>query len=236
VVIAEFIGATPLGWIVLALLGWQFVHFQKQNLGLAALAASAHGASSLTSDERNALVGAGLAATLAIIARPDLVGLPIFDDLDAIVLTAALAFAGATIVGVRSLMTRPCDERPVAFAAMYLTGFAFWLPVFVFRSPFAAVGGLVIAHGLQYLLLVALISPGRAPVAVAFVAAIALSAVSHLHGTGTPTVWLYGLFLGATASHFVVDAGLWRLRDPFPRRFLASRLPYLVRAIDRSPI
>jgi len=29
-------------------------------------------------------------------------------------------------------------------------------------------------------------------------------------------------------AHFVVDARLWRLRDPFPRAFLESRVPYLV--------
>jgi len=29
-------------------------------------------------------------------------------------------------------------------------------------------------------------------------------------------------------AHFVIDAGLWRLRDSFPRRFLASRTPYLL--------
>jgi hypothetical protein len=50
-------------------------------------------------------------------------------------------------------------------------------------------------------------------------------------------------------AHFVIDAGLWRLRDPFPRAFLASRVPSLVpgahdqfpvtavrRAMDRQPI
>jgi hypothetical protein len=29
-------------------------------------------------------------------------------------------------------------------------------------------------------------------------------------------------------AHFVVDAGLWRLRDPFPRSFMASHVPFLV--------
>jgi hypothetical protein len=38
-------------------------------------------------------------------------------------------------------------------------------------------------------------------------------------------------------SHFVIDAGLWRLRDSFPRRFLASRVPYLLRPpMDRQTI
>ena len=29
-------------------------------------------------------------------------------------------------------------------------------------------------------------------------------------------------------AHFVIDAGLWRLRDEFPRTFLRERLPYLL--------
>lgn len=39
---------------------------------------------------------------------------------------------------------------------------------------------------------------------------------------------LFGCFLGAVMAHFVIDAGLWRLRDRFPRLFLESRVPYLV--------
>jgi hypothetical protein len=29
-------------------------------------------------------------------------------------------------------------------------------------------------------------------------------------------------------AHFVIDAGLWRMRDPLARNFLAAHLPYLV--------
>jgi hypothetical protein len=29
-------------------------------------------------------------------------------------------------------------------------------------------------------------------------------------------------------AHFVVDAGLWRMREQFPRAFLGSRLPWLI--------
>ena len=41
---------------------------------------------------------------------------------------------------------------------------------------------------------------------------------------------MFGAYLGAVMAHFVIDAGLWRLRDPFPRAFLAERVPYLVPA------
>ncbi|MCW2930448.1 MAG: hypothetical protein JWM19_1410 [Actinomycetia bacterium] len=43
------------------------------------------------------------------------------------------------------------------------------------------------------------------------------------------------MYLGVVMAHFVIDAGLWRLRDPFPRRFLASRVPYLLQARGLPP-
>ena len=42
-------------------------------------------------------------------------------------------------------------------------------------------------------------------------------------------------YLGVLAAHFVVDAGIWRLRDPFVRAFPlpAGRLPARIGAIVR---
>jgi hypothetical protein len=61
---------------------------------------------------------------------------------------------------------------------------------------------------------------------------------SHLHSGGPAERWIFGAYLGTVMAHFVVDAGLWRLRDPFPRAFLARRVPYLMRparTLDREP-
>lgn len=124
---------------------------------------------------------------------------------------------------------------------MYLMGLFFSVPVFVFASPYAAVGGMTIAHGMQYLLLVSLVaagSPGEAGRAlrlavlcnVALIGGAVLAVTSHLHSGGPGVRLLFGAYLGAVMAHFVVDAGLWRLRDPFPRAFLARRVPYLMRA------
>jgi hypothetical protein len=236
---AGAIAPRSLEWLLLAFFAWQFLHFQKQNLGLVALAASSHGGSNLQYDERAALLVAGQAGTLAIVARPRLLGLGIDLGVDVVFTAAAVVFSAAALAGVRAMLARRRDERAGPVMAMYFTAFAFWLPVFVFRSPFAAVGGLVVAHGLQYLMLTGLIAASgratrdraRALAAAAFVVLVGagvLSAASHLHGSGLSTRWLYGAYVGVVASHFVVDAGLWRLRDAFPRRFLASRVPYLV--------
>jgi hypothetical protein len=132
---------------------------------------------------------------------------------------------------------------------------AFFLPVFTFASPYAAVGGLTIAHGAQYLLLMSLVGAGEGAggsaagtaiaatagpgmaralrltvlAAIVVLGGAALEVASHLHDGGWPFRVLYGAYLGVVMAHFVIDAGLWRLRDSFPRRFLTSRVPYLLR-------
>jgi hypothetical protein len=126
---------------------------------------------------------------------------------------------------------------------------AFWIPVFVFHSPYAAVAGLTIAHGFQYLLLIGAVAGGaRRPtkratnllsvLVVVLILGGILSRASHLHGGAVGSRLLYGAFLGVAMSHFVVDAGLWRLRDTFSRQFLESRVPWLVPCVDsiRLPI
>jgi hypothetical protein len=75
---------------------------------------------------------------------------------------------------------------------------------------------------------------------VAIAGGAILEATSHLHSAGPAGRILFGGYLGAVMAHFVIDAGLWRLRDPFPRAFMARYVPYLVPArpqpMDRQPI
>ena len=104
---------------------------------------------------------------------------------------------------------------------------------------------MTIAHGLQYLLLMGLVAAGgprpgpggtavwgflplAALTSIALAGGAILSVASDLQESAPLTRSLFGCFLGAVMAHFVIDAGLWRLRDRFPRLFLESRLPYLV--------
>jgi hypothetical protein len=228
-------------WLLLPFFAWQFFHFTKQNLGMTALAAKTAGAPPLQAAERRALIASGLAGICALTARPALLQLRVDPWLGALFPLSAAAMAGAVAAGVILLARRAPAQRPRGFCVMYLMALFFSVPVFVFTSPYAAVGGMTIAHGMQYLLLVSLVAaggPGEAGRAlrlavlgnVALIGGAVLAVTSHLHG-GSPAVRLvFGAYLGAVMAHFVVDAGLWRLRDPFPRAFLARRVPYLIRA------
>lgn len=119
----------------------------------------------------------------------------------------------------------------------------FWAPMFMFGSPYAAVGGMTIAHGFQYLLMASLVLAGPRSnssrlvqlgvgLNVALLAGALLSSASHLHGSPGPLRVLFGAYVGVLLAHFVMDRRLWRLRDPAVRGFLASRVPYLIPGRD----
>jgi len=228
-------------WLLLPFFAWQFFHFAKQNLGMTALAAKTAGAPPLQAAERRALIASGLAGLCALMARPALLQLRVDPGLGALFSLSAAAMAGAVAAGLILLARRAPAQRPRGFCMMYLMGLFFSVPVFIFASPYAAVGGMTIAHGLQYQLLVSLVAaggPGEAGRAlrlavlgnVALIGGAVLALTSHLHSGGPAVRVVFGAYLGAVMAHFVVDAGLWRLRDPFPRAFLARRVPYLIRA------
>jgi hypothetical protein len=254
--IASVLSSAELEWLLLPYFCWQFFHFHKQNLGLSALAASSNGVRPLSKAERRALIGSGLAGIVGLVGHPDLLQLHIDLPTGILFPIAASLFTVAVAVGLGALIRRPKSERPTGFCAMYVVALLFSLPVFVFASPYAAVGGMTIAHGFQYLLLVGLVAGGggrstrtfRIAVLcnVALVGGALLSGASHLHGSAPVGRFVFGTYLGVVMAHFVVDAGLWRMRDAFPRAFMSRHLPYLldpaehpqlfVPPIDRLPI
>lgn len=262
--IAALVPRSVLDWLLLPYFSWQFFHYQKQNLGIAALAATARRITPLRRVERRALTGAGVAGIAGLLARPSLLQVPVRAILAPVFPLAAIAFVAFVALGAGCLVRRSPAQRPAGFCACYILSIVFSLPVFVFNSPYAAVAGLTIAHGLQYLLLMTLLAAGsdfRRPwrrtaglttlgsiallCNIALLGGAALSMASDQAPAAPAVRVLFGAFLGAVMAHFVVDGGLWRMREEFPRSFIGSRLPYLVPSggpaalrppMDRLPI
>ena len=240
-----------MAFLLLPFFAWQFHHFQKQNLGLVALSASSAGVAGLTRGERRSITAAGAFGIGGLLAHPALLQLDIRSVLGPAFAAAGVGYGVAVSFGALSWGRRDRHDRVTQVGALYALALLFPLPIFVFASPWAAVGGMTIAHGLQYLLLtglVALGAPGRdrTPARAAWLCTVAvaggllLGVPSHLHGAGTVLRGLFGVYLGLVMTHFVVDADLWRQRDPFPRQLLASRVPWLrpgpTVTLDRLPI
>jgi hypothetical protein len=241
--VALLVPRAALYWLLLPYFGWQFFHYQKQNLGIAALAAASARVAGLRTAERRALTGAGLAGIAGLLARPSLLQVPVRPVLAPLFPVAATAFGVFVAAGAWCLASRSASQRPAGYCAAYLMSLVFSLPVFLFSSPYAAVAGLTVAHGLQYLLLMSMLAAGApaerqrggrrlaglaALCNIALLGGAALSVASDQLGARPALRVLFGLFLGAVMAHFVIDAGLWRMRAEFPRTFLQTRLPYLI--------
>lgn len=237
--VAASVSSRRLDWLLLAFFGWQFFHFQKQNLGIAALAGAGQGAPGLRPRERAAVVAIGVAGIAGLLCHPELLQLTVRPPVRAGFVAAAVVGAAGAAWGALEWTRRSPDERPWPFTAAYATALLFFVPVFALRSPYAAVAGLTIAHGVQYLLLMGLVAGGE-PAAeerllswgvlanVALLGGVALNWASHRHGGAPADRAIFGAYLGVVMAHFVVDAGLWRLRHEFPRAFLRARIPALL--------
>jgi hypothetical protein len=234
---AAFLTDRQITWVLLGFFAWQFFHFQKQNLGVAALAARAQRTAGLSVPERRALVLTGLGGIVGLLGHPDLLQIAGAHRFDVAFFAGGAIFSIGAVLGVVAMTRR--RSRDTVFTVVYVVSLLFFLPVWLFASPYAAVAGLTVAHGLQYLVLMGLIASARTgdrPVGisvlilvnVALVLGIVLNRMAHLHGHPGFGQALFGVYLGLSMAHFVIDAGLWRLRDEFPRTFLTARLPFLL--------
>ncbi len=234
-----------MSWAALAVLAWQLHHFQKQNLGQVALTGASLGLAPLRRGERAAICTTGTAGIAEVCAHPGLLQLDVRPPFAGYVAPSATAFLVLGVAGgTLALTRRPRTDRSPRFFVIYGLALLFPLPIFVFTSPYAAVAGMTMAHGLQYLLLMGLVAAGdkgrnriggvAALCALAVLGGVVLNLLSHLHGDGRSLRLFFGVYLGLLATHFVVDAGIWRLRDPFVRAFLTQRLGYLVYSAPSS--
>jgi len=115
----------------------------------------------------------------------------------------------------------------------FLFGTLFFLPLYAFDDPVSATLGYAIAHGLQYVVFMAFVGADRRfPIASLIIlagiatiyAAFALWLVNNAAVYGSA---LTGVFIGLVATHFVLDAGIWKLREPFQRRYMREKFNFI---------
>ena len=225
VALAVLLPGHLLSSLLLGFFVWQFSHFQRQNLGLVKLVTRKWAAEPIGNAEEWLVMIAGWCGIGALVARPSLLGLagvhlPIVEA-GLVTHLVAMVYATCTIAAIVGALR---SRRPVPASASYLLAVMFMAPVFLFHSAQAAVGGMVVAHGLQYLWVVrersrqartaASSSGWQATLAVivgAVVGGSLLEAMSELHFAQNAVFRaFYGAYLGVVMAHFAVDAVLWR--------------------------
>jgi hypothetical protein len=208
---------------------WQVHHFTRQNHGILAFASRAY-ALPVAPAERLAITLTDVAAVLATIPFVTPWRLTVLDVWGWHIHAVGLGvYACAWAVYLFSRRGRLAPQREIVLLALM----AFYLPLFLFRDAFSAVYIYLTAHGLQYFVFMLYVAGtpratrARAFAALATLALLGGALMKFLHEPAAHGFALYGIALGITMWHFVLDAGVWRLSEPFPRAYMLERFGFL---------
>jgi len=224
-----------LAYVILGYWVWQTHHYTRQNHGILAFVSRASGERT-NLRESLAVTLTGAAAVVGMITfvtpyRQTALALHAWE-------LHTLAFglyASAWLIYGLSLLERNPLANPWR-SAVLLALMLFYLPLFVFQDLLSAVFTYAIAHGLQYFVfmgVVASVPAAHRLRSYALLALLALAGGGLLWLSQQQAFWggygkaVYGMGLGVVMWHFLLDAGVWRLSEPFQRGYMAKRFAFL---------
>lgn len=212
---------------------WLHFHYQKQNYGLVAFVA----ASESTRVPRMLswlLLIPALAGVLAIM--PSLMSAAFgeanfYQPYQATFYSTAVVIylIGVLVIGILVAKNFSSFAKPRT-AVMATASTLFFLPAVLVGQSEYAFWSYATAHGFQYLLMVYLMTGGPKlslrPLAAFFVALVCGGFLLHrLTKEGIQILFLCGIMLNWV--HFILDAKIWRMSEPGPRKLLRGRFAFL---------
>jgi len=228
---------------------WQAYHYGRQNVGVYALAGTAGGWRPDIAERRilEASTVCGILGTFKVLGM-DVSPSYLHGLFDLLYRAGFVVFLGV-LVAAGAVYLRSWQDFSAGRALFFATLTLFFLPIFLSSSMDGAFFSYAIAHGVQYLLILTVLSvnlgttDGRRGISGAMLAVPALALLIALvggrpeprglewvKGSGmvrTALDFALGMSLGCTLAHFVIDAGAWRLRQPSVRAYLTRRFGFL---------
>ena len=218
---------------------WQVHHYSRQSRGILSFLGKAESAP-LSPTESRALSLTALAGIVGVLGF----SYPAARHLQTVVGFLPTVSLGLMAAGWLVWFASLIRERPQhswrRHLAMALT-LAFFFPLYFFDDIFPAFFSFATAHGLQYFVFMGMVSRPRSRAATSlghseapqpgtrlqkWRPAITMVACGILIGALILTVPL-AVGLGIVMAHFVLDAGVWKLSEPFQRNYMAERFPFL---------
>lgn len=232
-----FLGRTSGPYLVAMFACWQLWHYQKQNVGLLSFIAAGTDGVPLSKWERHTL---GLSALVGILGFFSIAEVgPKSLSAEFLLLHqigAALCWLLPVVFCV-AVANTPALRTNRLRLVFFLFGALFFTPTFVFSDSLSAIAGYGLAHGLQYIIFMGFVSVGTRRALLSMVKLLAIATCGGLvleRWSGAPN-WpefsygyaVYGAFVGVVMAHFVLDAGIWRLREPFQRGYMRKKFYFV---------
>jgi len=205
---------------------WLLWHFGRQNFGIYAFDAASNKSGQITKLERLYFSALPIAVIPKAVVLYQQNSFPEWVSAAANGLSMALSLACAGL-GLWILRTITCDRQRVI---ALLLGFVFFLPTMI--SSNSAIALTFYGHPLQYIIMMMYLAGDRKQgmplqrfgvlLLVGFAFWAGLTALS-----GSYSVTFLALTYGITQAHFVVDAGLWKLKLPKQRAAILESYDFL---------
>lgn len=253
--VVAFSSTTTQAYLFLAFWAWQAFHYGRQNLGIYSFASIAQASRAPDKLEKLAIdltTVCGVMGTFRVlgmgVAPEYLTGT--FDNL----YTFGRFGYFALIVFSLYVYARNFQRTTFLKTIFFWTLILFFLPIYLSNDINVTFLSYAIAHGLQYIIFMGIVSFGgkqteRAGLAryqslltlmllmillgLLFYNADALRGFEFVKNNGLlirAGDFLFGAVLGATMAHFVIDAGAWRLSRAEQRQYMTKSFGFILGA------
>lgn len=239
-------------YILLFYWSWQAFHYGRQNSGIYSfLSIATRG----TKPDRAEKIIIDLGTWCGIIGTFKILGLGVapaylHGPIDYFYKFGAWAFVLVVFASI-AIYIRNLRRMTPMLTAFYFTLVCFFVPVFLSQNINIAFFSYAMAHGVQYILFMTVVSLNFDPenlsnrvhlrnavklfgfiviIGFLFFRAEELKTIESI--ASNPTLLKFvdaiiGAVLGATMAHFVIDAGAWRLSKPPQRMYMGKRFGFV---------
>jgi hypothetical protein len=230
-------GESTTHYLLVPFAAWLLWHYQKQNIGLLGFIAAGTDRAPLSVWERRTLMLAGIAGILGFFAVSEPSRLNLAAEFAFLHQVGVAVYLLVPFAFLAAVMTTPSLRTNRLRLLYFLAGSLFFLPSFIFTDQMAAVTGYALAHGLQYVVFMGFVSTSTRTSTMKLVVFLLAAAVvgvtlDYRFVIANVLANAYGLALlgaltGIVMAHFVMDAAIWRLREPFQRGYMRKKFSFV---------
>lgn len=253
--LVAFSSLTTQIYLFLIFWAWQAFHYGRQNLGIYSFTSIAEGTSAPDKREKLAIDLATICGVLGTFRILGLGAAPEFlkGFIEALFQVGKFGYFVVIAFGL-FVYIRNFRRTTLLKTIFFWTLVFFFLPIYLSNDINVTFLSYAIAHGLQYIIFMGIVSfgaePGERDQARRYQNVMKLTALALLLGllffhaetfrgfdlvkgsnllTWT-TDFFFGAVLGATMAHFVIDAGAWRLSKLPQREYMRKRFGFVFSA------
>jgi len=235
--VTHFLGTIGEAHIFIFYHAWLLWHYGRQNIGVLSFVSNISNGLKVTATERHILNGAALGGLLGAYGVVSQFERTIFAPYELnIVQLGTVIYSLSVCGGVANFIWLTAKRQPISRRLFSLMLPLFFAPTFFFDDYLRATMSYAIAHACQYFLFMYYLASGdqkNGRTSVLVLVAVAILGWVLIWLTRESALWgqlsgfMPGVALALIMWHFIIDAGVWKLRDPWQRNQIRKRFTFL---------